>query len=172
MASASVGICPPLLLTLALVALVVALARPRTPQRETQVTRDGIAIMMVVDLSSSMDARDMVEEDRSINRLDVVKDVFVDFVLGSDRTAGRGRPDDLIGMVTFAGYADSICPLTLDHGNLVNIVKDLADCLAATGRWHGPGRRTGTGRRTIATQQGQVAHRDPADRRSDQRRSD
>jgi Ca-activated chloride channel family protein len=54
-----------------------------------------------------------------------VKNVFVDFVLGSDRTAGRGRPDDLVGMVVFAGFADSICPLTLDHGSLVNIVKDL-----------------------------------------------
>ena len=53
------------------------------------------------------------------------KTCFVDFVLGTDRTAGRGRPDDLIGIVTFAHYADSLCPLTLDHGNLVNIVKDL-----------------------------------------------
>ena len=67
---------PAVLLALALVVLVTSLARPRTPQRETRVTRDGIAIMMVVDLSSSMDARDMVEEDRSINRLDVTKDVF------------------------------------------------------------------------------------------------
>ncbi len=116
---------PAVLTTLAFVALVISLARPRTPQRETKVTRDGIAIMTVVDLSSSMDARDMVEEDRSLNRLSVVKDVFVDFVEGADRTAGRGRPDDLIGMVTFARYADSICPLTLDHGNLINIVKDL-----------------------------------------------
>ena len=81
--------------------------------------------MMVVDLSSSMDARDMVEEDRSVNRLDVVQSVFVDFVLGTDQTAGRGRPDDLIGIVTFAHYADSLCPLTLDHGNLVNIARDL-----------------------------------------------
>ncbi len=112
-------------MTLAFVALVVALSRPRTPQRETQITREGIAIMTVVDLSSSMDARDMVEEDRALNRLSVVKDVFVDFVEGTDRTAGRGRPDDLIGMVTFARYADSVCPLTLDHGNLINIVKDL-----------------------------------------------
>ena len=116
---------PALLMTLAFVALVVALSRPRTPQRETQITREGIAIMTVVDLSSSMDARDMVEEDRALNRLSVVKDVFVDFVEGTDRTAGRGRPDDLIGMVTFARYADSVCPLTLDHGNLINIVKDL-----------------------------------------------
>ncbi len=117
---------PPLLLATATVLLVVALARPRTPKRETRVHREGIGIMAVVDLSSSMDARDMVEEDRSVNRLAVVKDVFVDFVLGTDRTAGRGRPDDLIGLVTFARFADSVCPLTLDHGNLVSIVRDLA----------------------------------------------
>ncbi len=116
---------PALLLALALLALVVALARPRTPQRETRVTGEGIAIMMVVDLSSSMDARDMVADDQSINRLDAVKEVFRDFVTGTDRTAGRGRANDLIGVVTFAGYADSLCPLTLDHGNLLNMVKDL-----------------------------------------------
>ncbi len=116
---------PALLLTFAFVTLVIALARPRTPQRETKVTREGIAIMAVVDLSSSMDARDMVEDDLSFNRLSAVRDVFVDFVEGTDQTAGRGRPDDLIGMVTFARYADSLCPLTLDHGNLINMVKDL-----------------------------------------------
>lgn len=116
---------PAILLVLGLLALVLALARPRTPQHESRITREGIAIMMVVDRSSSMDARDMVEEDRSVNRLDVTKDVFRSFVLGTERTAGRGRVDDLIGMVTFARYADSICPLTLDHGNLLNIVKDL-----------------------------------------------
>ena len=94
-AGASVCRCLPALLLDAAHSslLVVALARPRTPQRETRSSRDGIAIMMVVDLSSSMDARDMVEEDRSINRLDVVKDVFVDFVLGtrSHRRARDGR---------------------------------------------------------------------------------
>ena len=117
---------PAILLALRRRSAVASLARPRTPQRETHASlRDGIAIMMVVDLSSSMDARDMVEEDRSINRLNVVQDVFVEFVTGTDRTAGRGRPDDLIGIVTFARYADSLCPLTLDHGNLVNMVKDL-----------------------------------------------
>ncbi|MCA9126845.1 MAG: VWA domain-containing protein [Planctomycetales bacterium] len=116
---------PALLLSLAASALIVALARPRTPQHETRVSHDGIAIMMVVDLSSSMNARDLVEDDRSINRLEVVKDVFLDFVFGGESGVGAGRPDDLIGLVTFAGFADSICPLTLDHGNLGNIVKDL-----------------------------------------------
>jgi Ca-activated chloride channel family protein len=115
---------PAILLALATITLVVGLARPRTPQRETKVSREGIAIMMVVDLSSSMDARDLVQDDRAVNRLDVVKDVFLKFVNGGDRMTGR--PDDLIGLVTFAGYADSVCPLTLDHGNLSNIVKDLS----------------------------------------------
>jgi Ca-activated chloride channel family protein len=114
------------LLTLSIIALVIGLARPRTPQTESKISRDGIAIMMVVDLSSSMDARDLVKNDKSVNRLKVVKDVFTDFVSGSGNSgAGKGRPDDLIGLVTFARYADSICPLTLDHGNLANIVEDL-----------------------------------------------
>lgn len=116
---------PAWLLALGTAALVVSLARPRTPQVSTKVSSEGIAIMMLVDLSSSMNARDLVEEDRSVDRLDVVKDVFEAFVLGGSRTAGKGRPDDLVGLITFAGYADSICPLTLDHGNLTGIVDDL-----------------------------------------------
>ncbi|MFN3189286.1 MAG: vWA domain-containing protein [Aureliella sp.] len=116
---------PALLLALGCIAFVVALARPRTPERETRVSRKGIAVMMVVDLSSSMNARDLVEDDIQINRLDVVKEVFVDFVLGNSTRELAGRVDDLVGLVTFAGYADSVCPLTLDHGNLASIVKDL-----------------------------------------------
>ena len=118
------SLVPPILMGLGVAALVVALARPRTPERETQVSREGIAIMMVVDLSSSMNARDLTE-DVALNRLDVVKEVFTDFVLGSNDNKMGGRRDDLVGLVTFAGYADSVCPLTLDHGNLANIVKDL-----------------------------------------------
>jgi len=114
------------LLALAVSSLVVALARPQTPEGARRIRSEGIAIMMVVDLSSSMDARDMDETDRSINRLEAVKAVFREFVNGTDQTAGRGRPDDLIGIVTFARYADSLCPLTLDHGNLLNILRDLS----------------------------------------------
>jgi Ca-activated chloride channel family protein len=50
--------------------------------------------------------------------------VFRDFVLGKDG-AGQGRDDDTIGLVAFAGYADSLCPLTLDHGNLTVLAEDL-----------------------------------------------
>ena len=77
----------------------------------------------------------MVEGDQSVNRLQAVKDVFMKFVIGDERTAGHGRPDDLVGLVTFAGYADSVCPLTLDHGNLSNIVKDLEIVSVAKRRW-------------------------------------
>lgn len=114
---------PAVLMAVAVVSLAVALAGPRTPDAETKVSREGIAIMMVVDRSGSMQARDLVKDDLSVDRLAVVKDVFQEFVLGGD--AGRGRPDDAIGLVTFAGYADSLCPLTLDHGNLVTMVADL-----------------------------------------------
>lgn len=108
---------------LAFVLLAVALARPRTPNRDTRISRDGIAIMMVVDKSSSMNARDLVPDDLSRNRLDVVKDLFVDFVVGDGDS--DGRPDDLVGLISFAGYADSICPLTLDHQNLASIASQL-----------------------------------------------
>jgi Ca-activated chloride channel family protein len=117
------AVLPAVLLTLAAASLAVALAGPRTPDAETKISREGIAIMAVVDRSGSMNARDLVEDDLSVDRLAVVQEVFRQFVLGGD--AGRGRPDDTIGLVAFARYADSLCPLTLDHGNLVSMVDDL-----------------------------------------------
>lgn len=116
---------PALLMAMGTAAFLVALAGPRTANKESLIRRDGIAIMMVIDRSSSMNARDLVQDDRSIDRLTVVKDVFQRFVLGDTKEAGGGRPDDLIGLVTFAGYADSICPLTYDHQNLTTLVGDL-----------------------------------------------
>lgn len=121
---------PPLLLAGAAVAMAVALAGPRTPDAESRVRREGIAIMMVVDRSSSMDGRDLVPEDVKVNRLAVVKSVFRAFVLGEGdgAIAGRsvaGRPDDVIGLIAFARYADALCPLTLDHGSLASILADM-----------------------------------------------
>ncbi|MEZ6087656.1 MAG: VWA domain-containing protein [Pirellulaceae bacterium] len=116
---------PAFLMTLTFLAASIAFAGPRTPDAETKISREGIAIMMVVDHSSSMNARDLVKDDMGIDRLQVVKDVFRQFVLGDSGAAGQGRPDDTIGLIAFAGYADSLCPLTLDHGNLVSILNDV-----------------------------------------------
>jgi Ca-activated chloride channel family protein len=111
---------PALGLALAWLVLSVALAGPRTGQATTSVSREGIAIMLVVDRSLSMNARDFVEGDLSISRMDAVKGVLREFIAGGD--AGQGRPDDLLGIVAFATYADGVCPLTLDHGNLLAIL--------------------------------------------------
>ncbi len=114
---------PALLLAFAVLALAVALAGPRTGNATSRVQREGIAIAMVVDRSGSMQARDFVRRDESISRLDVVKDVFRQFVAGENGSAGRAG--DLVGLVVFARYADGLCPLTLDHGNLLTILGDV-----------------------------------------------
>lgn len=121
---AQLGWLPAALLAVAALALAIALAGPRTGNAVSQIKREGVAIAMVVDRSGSMQARDFVRGDTSTSRLDVVKSIFRDFVTG-DGNAGKGRPDDLIGLVSFARYADGLCPLTLDHGNLVAILEDL-----------------------------------------------
>jgi len=112
---------PAWLLAAAVLVLAVALAGPRTGNATSRVRREGIAIAMVVDRSGSMQARDFVRGNTSVSRLDVVKEVFHRFVAEE----GGGRPDDLIGLVAFARYADGLCPLTLDHGNLLSILADV-----------------------------------------------
>ncbi len=115
---------PALLLALAVLALAVALAGPRTGDATTKTKREGIAIVMSMDRSGSMDARDFVRGDASISRLAALKGVFREFVLGGK--SGRGRPDDLIGIVAFGTFADGVCPLTLDHANLAAILDQTA----------------------------------------------
>ena len=110
---------PPALLALAVVALAIALAGPRTGDATSRFHREGIAIAMVVDRSGSMQARDFVRDDTSVSRLDVVKKVFEDFVRSSNRES------DLVGLVAFARYADGLCPLTLDHANLLMILEQV-----------------------------------------------
>jgi Ca-activated chloride channel family protein len=114
---------PPLCLAAAVVLLAIALAGPRTGDHTSKIKREGIAIALAVDRSGSMNARDFVRGDQSVDRLEAVKRVLARF-LGADGET-TGRPDDLIGVVAFAGYADSVCPLTLDHRNLVTILNDL-----------------------------------------------
>lgn len=114
---------PATLLALATVAIAIALAGPRTGDASAKIHREGIAMVLVVDRSGSMNARDFVEDDQSIDRLTAVKRVLRRF-LGAEG-GEPGRPDDLVGLVTFARYADSVAPLTLDHENLVAILDDV-----------------------------------------------
>lgn len=110
----------PVLRTLVLAGLVVAIARPVKPNEQVRVQVEGVAIMLVVDRSGSMRAQDFVVDGQRTDRLAAVKDVVRDFVLGDGDLPGR--PDDLLGLVTFARHADTLCPLTLDHDHLLTAV--------------------------------------------------
>jgi Ca-activated chloride channel homolog len=115
----------PYMYGLGLCLVIAGLARPQAGKAETRITGQGIAIEVVLDISGSMEAIDFHLEGRDVSRLDAVKHVVQDFVLGSRASGLSGRPDDLVGLVAFGGFADSKCPLTLDHGALVDIVKGL-----------------------------------------------
>jgi Ca-activated chloride channel family protein len=107
---------PTALRILALIALTVALARPQSGREEILDISKGVAIEMVIDRSGSM-AAEMEYQGKHMTRLAVVKEVFEEFVLGNGKKLA-GRPNDLIGMITFARYPDTVCPLTLAHGAL------------------------------------------------------
>ncbi len=111
----------PLLRTLAICCLLVALLRPQSGGAYKD-SNEGIAIQMVLDVSGSMSEQDFVLGGRRVRRLDAVKSVFEDFSLGTDEL--RGREGDLIGMTKFAMYADTVCPLTLDHGSLRDLLRE------------------------------------------------
>lgn len=110
----------PLLFYFGSALLIVALARPQSGIRESRVVGNGISIVMCVDRSGSMAAEDFKIDGIPVSRLEAVKKVFKEFVLGSDNF--KGRPDDLIALVTFGGFVDSCCPLTLDHNSLLELL--------------------------------------------------
>jgi len=114
----------PALRTIAIASLIICLAGPMRADAITQVHSDGVAIELVVDRSHSMSAIDFKRDNQPINRLDAVKGVVADFVLGEDQDR-PGRPSDLIGLITFGSYADSNSPMTFDHQHLVDILKQI-----------------------------------------------
>lgn len=121
----------PMVSLLAMALLIIALARPRTVLSYSRRTADVIAIEMVVDVSGSMEALDLSDIvnnriTRPRTRLDVVKEVFAEFI--------RKRPDDLIGLVTFGGFASTRCPLTADHEALLHVLEGVAIPKPAPGR--------------------------------------
>lgn len=100
----------PFLFILGAVLVVVALMRPQTAYDREHRSVDSIAIAMVVDVSGSMQALDLAKNPNLKNaptRLDVVKEEFKRFI--------ERRPDDLVSLITFGGFAHTRSPLTLDH---------------------------------------------------------
>lgn len=109
----------PALFLLGALLLIVAAARPQTFLARERRDVNAIAIQMAVDLSGSMQALDLSERTPAgvveQTRLDVVKATFARFI--------EKRPDDLIGLVTFGGYASTRSPLTADHRALLHVLK-------------------------------------------------
>ncbi len=97
--------------------VVAALARPQTVFSRTTHRADAIAIAVVIDVSGSMEALDFSTPGRHITRLDVAKEACASFV--------ESRPNDLIALITFGGYATTLIPLTLDHAALLNSLKGI-----------------------------------------------
>jgi Ca-activated chloride channel family protein len=107
---------------LALICLLVALARPQKVDSSTQVQESGIDMMLAIDLSPSMQALDFHKDGQDISRVEVVRETVSDFI--------QARPNDRIGMVAFAGSAYLMSPLTLDHDWLLQNVDRLQVGLA------------------------------------------
>ena len=116
----------PVLRSLAVILIVLAIARPQKADEETKVTTEGVAIQLVVDRSGSMNQQDFAVDDygNMQTRLQAVKDVVTAFVDG-DGDKLKGRRDDLIGLIAFALYPDTECPLTKDHEQLVRELEEL-----------------------------------------------
>ena len=116
---AKVAALTPFMLLAGLALLALAVARPRSSLAREKKSVDAIAIAMTVDVSGSMDALDLTPKgerfSKDTTRLAVVKKLFAEFV--------SKRPDDLIGLVTFGGYAATRSPLTADHEALLNVLK-------------------------------------------------
>ncbi len=97
----------PLLRMAAASLLIIALARPQLGHAETRVNASGIDILLGIDVSSSMEALDMGDEQQARSRIEAVKEVVARFI--------EARPNDRIGLVAFAGAPYLLSPLTLDH---------------------------------------------------------
>ena len=111
----------PGLKVIGLILVIAALARPQLGREEFRIRTEGIAVQMCIDRSGSMQALDFPVDGQQVDRLTAVKSVFRDFVAGNDDFAGR--PDDLIGLVAFGGFATALCPPTLDHGALLDVLQ-------------------------------------------------
>ncbi len=119
--------------TIAVVALITALARPQTSLSWQDVTTEGIDIAIALDVSGSM-----LAEDFKPNRLEVSKQVAMDFI--------SERPYDRMGLVIYAGESFTQCPLTTDHDVLINMFRNVNHGLIEDGTAIGMGLATAVNR--------------------------
>jgi Ca-activated chloride channel homolog len=118
---------------LALIFLIIALARPQNFSAGQSVNAEGIDIAMVLDISGSM-----LAEDFKPNRLDAAKEVIDEFV--------QGRTTDRIGLVIFSREAFTQCPLTIDYSVLRNLLSDIKTGMIEDGTAIGNGIANGVNR--------------------------
>ncbi len=118
---------------LALSLLIIAFARPQTSLSRQDISVEGIDIVIALDISGSMLARDFKPD-----RLEASKNVAMDFI--------DGRPNDRIGMVIFSGEAFTQCPLTTDHAVLKNLMGDIQSGMIEDGTAIGDGLATAVNR--------------------------
>jgi len=111
---------PPFLQGLALVLCVIALARPLRGNIEENTLSEGVDIVLLLDKSSSMDFRDLLD-DGSATRYEVVKEVVEEFAVR--RMTDREGNADNVALITFAHYPTVLCPFTLDVNALTNFLR-------------------------------------------------
>jgi Ca-activated chloride channel family protein len=124
---------PLLLRTIALSVLIIALARPQSELSWKDVTTEGIDIIVTMDISASMLAKDFEPD-----RLESAKAVAIDFI--------KERPNDRIGLVVYEGESFTQCPLTTDHKVLTNLFKDVHTGMVENGTAIGMGLATAVSR--------------------------
>ncbi|WP_432328760.1 vWA domain-containing protein [Mucilaginibacter sp. P25] len=122
-----------ILRSLAMAALIVALARPQSSLSWQDTTTEGIDIVIASDISGSM-----LAEDFKPNRLEAGKNIAIDFI--------QNRPNDRIGLVVFSGESFTQCPLTIDHSVLVNLYADIKNGMIEDGTAIGMGLATAVNR--------------------------
>lgn len=118
---------------IAIALLVMALARPQSTKNWKDVTTEGIDIVLALDISSSMLAKDF-----NPNRLEASKSIAKEFI--------KDRPNDRIGLVVFSGESFTQCPLTTDHSVLINLFEEIESGMVKDGTAIGMGLATAVNR--------------------------
>ena len=119
--------------TIAICLLIIVVARPQRSDRYQDVTTEGIDIILAIDISGSMLARDFKPD-----RLEASKNVATEFI--------SGRPYDRMGLVVFSGESFTQCPLTTDHAVLINLMRELKSGMIEDGTAIGNGLATAINR--------------------------